>query len=291
MFGRSSGKIDLPSMPATLARIIEITNDPESSSDQLAGVVLLDQSLSTKVLRLANSAYFCRRKKAETVTEAVTTLGFGSVRNLAASASVVDALFPKRVFAGFSWYDMWIHSVTCAIGSEAIHRRISGSLRSNESAFVAGLLHDIGKLVIARALPGRFIQIVEACREYGFEMVRAETNYLSTNHSSIGSDLAAQWQFPDKLIAAIAYHHKPEAAGDDEDLARAVGAANLLAKRLSKSYIIGLNETISLKDIADAAGINPKDMDYIVNDVREGLKQCDEILSWGAHLPGSQMAA
>ncbi len=93
MFGRSSGKIDLPSMPVALARIIQITNSPDATAEQLAKVVMFDQSLATKVLRLANSAFFGRKMKAETITEAVVTLGFGSVRNLAASASVVEALW------------------------------------------------------------------------------------------------------------------------------------------------------------------------------------------------------
>src|SRR5512133_1340035 len=110
MFGRSSGKIDLPSVPATLARIIQITSSPEATADELAHVVMLDPSLSTKVLRIANSAYYGRRTKAETITDAVVTLGFGAVRNLAASASVVDALFPRQMFPGFGWQEMWIHS-------------------------------------------------------------------------------------------------------------------------------------------------------------------------------------
>lgn len=287
MFGRSSGKIDLPSMPATLARIISITNSPEATAEQLAAVVRLDQSLSTKVLRLANSAYYGRRMKAETITDAVVTLGFSSVRNLAASASVIDALFPKKMFPGFSWQDMWIHSVTCAVASENLYSRMTKkSAGGNESAFVAGLLHDVGKLILARALPQRFIQVVEAVREYNFDMVRAESNILSTNHTKIGGDLAEQWEFPAKLTAGIAFHHSPEAACEYEDIARAVQAGNMLAKRMSKNYIIGVPVDISLKDIAETAEIPVTDMEFIINMTRDGLRQCEEIISWGNNMPG-----
>lgn len=287
MFGRSSGKIDLPSMPATLARIIQTANSPEATAEQLAGVVMLDQSLSTKVLRLANSAFLGRRVKASTITEAVVTLGFASVRNLAASASVVDALFPKRMFVGFSWQDMWIHSVTCAVAAEAIYVRAFGRGQgNNESAFVAGLLHDVGKLIIARALPQRFLQVVEACREYNFEMIRAESNILSTNHAKIGSDLAQQWDFPEKLRAGIAYHHCPEDACEHEDLARAVSAGNLLAKRLGRNYVVGVAVDISLSDVAEVAGLEAKDMGFIVDQVRDKMRQCGEILAWGNNMPG-----
>jgi putative nucleotidyltransferase with HDIG domain len=292
MFGRSSGKIDLPSMPATLARIIQITNKPDSTAEQLARVVMLDQSLCTKVLRLANSAYFGRRTKAETITEAVVTLGFGSVRNLAASASVVDALFPKRMFPGFSWQDMWSHSVTCAVAAEGIYSCMAGNVQgANESAFLAGLLHDVGKLIIARALPARFLQIVEAVRDYNFDMVRAENNILSTTHCKIGYDLADQWDFPEKISAGIAHHHDPEEACEHEDLARAVNAGNLLAKRLGKNYVVGVPVDISVNDVAEAADLPAGDINFIVDQVRDKLQECGELLAWGDKMPGQKAAA
>ncbi|MCX6344138.1 MAG: HDOD domain-containing protein [Armatimonadetes bacterium] len=290
MFGQSSGKVDLPSMPATLARIIQVTNSPSATSEQLANVVKFDQSLSTKVLRLANSAFLGRRVKAATITEAVVTLGFSSIRNLAASASVVEALFPRRMFVGFSWRDMWTHSVTCAVSAEAIYSAM-GCRGSSESAFVAGLLHDIGKLIIARALPQRFLQVVSAVRDYNFEMIRAENNILSTTHYQIGGDLAKQWDFPEMLCAAIAHHHSPEDALEYEELARAVYAANLLAKRLSKNYITGVSVNVSIKDVADAAGLDPRDINMIIDQVKRRLLQCGDILSWGDSMPDIEKAA
>ncbi|MCE5198618.1 MAG: HDOD domain-containing protein [Armatimonadota bacterium] len=288
MFGRSSGKIDLPSMPATLARIIQITNDSDATSEELARYVMLDQSLSTKVLRLANSAFYGRRMKAETITEAVVTLGFTSIRNLAASASVVDALFPKRLFPGFSWPDMWAHSVTVGVASEAIYSRMVGRCSGDsEAAFVAGLLHDVGKLIIARALPQRFIQVVEACRDYNYDSIRAENSVLSTTHARIGYDLAEQWDFPEKLSAGIAHHHAPENASEHEDLARAVHAANLLAKRMGKNYVVGVPVDISLKDVADTVDLRVEDMGYIVDQVREKVRQCSEIIAWADRMPGA----
>jgi HD-like signal output (HDOD) protein len=286
MFGRSSGKLDLPSVPATLARVIQITNSPDATAEQVASVVMLDQSLATKVLRLANSAFFGRRTKTETISEAVVTLGFSSIRNLAASASVVDALFPRQMFVGFCWQDMWVHSVTCGLAAEAIYRRMVGrACGASESAFIAGLLHDVGKLILARALPQRFIQVVDACREYNYDMIRAETNILGTNQAKVGGELAQQWEFPSKLQAGIAYHHVPDAASDHEDIAKAVQAGNLLAKRMGRNYLVGVPVDISLKSVADASDIALGDMDMIVNQVREGLRHCGEILSWADMMP------
>lgn len=290
MFGHSSGKIDLPSVPATLARIIQLTNSPDASAEKVAGIVMLDQSLATKVLRIANSAFYGRRVQVETITDAVVTLGFSSVRNLAASASVVDTLFPRQMFPGFSWQEMWVHSVNCAVGSEVIYSRMS-RCSSVEVAFVAGLLHDVGKLILARALPERFRQIIESCQKCNLVMSQAERNILSTDHAKIGGELANGWSFPDKLCDGIAYHHYPQDAGEHEDLARAVGAANLLAKRMSRSYIVGGGIEVSLKDVADISGLMMGDMDYVVNTVRERMRQCNEILAWSNNMPGAKCMA
>jgi HD-like signal output (HDOD) protein len=290
MFGQSSGKIDLPSVPATLARVIQVTNKPDATAEQVANVVMFDQSLATKVLRLANSAYFGRRGKAETVTEAVVTLGFSSVRNLAASASVVDVLFPKQLFPGFSWQDMWAHSVICGLAAEGIYSRMMGSANS-ESAFLAGLLHDVGKLILARALPHRFLQVVDACQGYGYQMQQAESNILGTNHATVGGELAQQWEFPSKLTAGIRYHSSPEGADEHEDLAQAVQAGNLLAKRMGRNYLVGVPVEISLKEVAECAGLNLASVEFVVEQVREGLRQSRDILAWGSSMPSLESAA
>ncbi len=290
MFRRSGGKIDLPSVSPTLAHIIRITNSPDASADQVAEVVMLDQSLATKVLRIANSAFYARAVKAETITEAVVTLGFSSIRNLAASASVIDTLFPKQMFPGFDWQEMWNHSVTCAVGTEVIYSRMSRNYGA-EAAFVAGLLHDVGKLIIARALPHRFRQIIMDCAEYERPMATEEHAALSTNHAKIGGELAKNWQFPDILVDGILYHHNPEDSSKHESLARAVGAANMLAKRMSKSYLVGISQDISLEEIAEYCGLSVEEMDHITAATRRRLGQCGDILSWGDAMPKAKRAA
>lgn len=292
MFGKSSGRIDLPSVPATLARIIQITNSFDASADDVASVVMLDQALATKVLRIANSAFYGRRMKCESITQAVVTLGFTSIRNLAASASVVDALFPKQMFPGFSWQDMWVHSVTCAVSSETLHSRMpSASMANAEAAFIGGLLHDVGKLIFARALSDRFRQIVEICSATGREMHEAEIELLSMDHARVGGELAEEWGFSDKLHDAIAFHHAPQEAYQNEDIVLAVCGGNMLAKCISSSYIAGPQRVVPLEGVAYAVGIDPESMGEIVEEVRERMQECSEILACGNDMPASKVAA
>ncbi len=286
MFRKSVGKIEMPSLPNILTRIIQLTSNPDTNADDLAGVVLTDQSMTSKILRLANSAYFARRKKADTVSEAVTILGFGFVRNLAASASILDAFFPTRVFVGFDWQKMWTHCVITAIASEAIYNLSNAhTKRHNEAVFVSGLIHDVGKMIIAQALPHKFSLIVEHCKKENVDMAVSELVYLSTNHTFIGKELGIQWKLPENLVAGMAFHHAPYAASSHENIARAVSAANMLAKRIDRNYIIGLEQHISKKEIAETAGLHVEQIDYVVKSVYIGLEKCKELINWSNEFP------
>jgi len=286
LFSRSSASINLPSMPISISKIINMTTSEDVTIEKLAEVVLMDQTLTSRVLRLANSVMYARRQKTGTVTEAVIRLGSSQLRNLAASASVLDAVFPKKSFPGFDWKEMWNHSVTCAVASQCAYSTITGAIRNtDESAFIAGLLHDVGKMVIAYALPMKFAEIVAKCCADDWDMNMSEKKFLATDHATVGAKLATEWQLPEKLQIGINYHHNPEAAPEEIEIARAVCAGNLLAKRLSKCYIFGQNWDVSLDQVGEAAQLSKPDVARVVSDTREGLMRCSEIISWGDNLP------
>jgi len=286
MFGPSSYDIDLPSMPVTLACIMRLACDPNANNERLADAVMTDQALTSKVLRLANSAYFRRKKPVDTVSEAILTLGYEYVRNLAASASVVDALLPWRAFPLLDWHSVWRHSVICAIAAEVMAEfKASGRKRRDETAFVAGLLHDIGKLAIARALPGGFLAVIKTCHDEGKSMIDVEQKILGTNHATVGKQLAEHWELPEILTEAIGWHHSPGCALEYADAARLVHVADMLAQRLNGPCIRGLRADVSLQKITEAAGMSRDDLDFMAAEVRAGLKKSDELLSWGNDMP------
>jgi putative nucleotidyltransferase with HDIG domain len=246
----------------------------------------MDQSITAKILRLSNSAYFGRRTKAETVTESVLILGFGLVRNLAASASVLDAVFPRQAFPGLSWPAFWSHSVATAVAAEVLNSHITGiSKKEDESAFIAGLLHDVGKMIIAYAMPVQFAQIVSHCIDYGTDMTEAEEHYIETNHSLIGKELARLWDFPEKLQNAIGCHHTSASTDDVPDLANAVRTGNLLAKGITGDYIASRRSRFSAKSVIREAGIDVHYADMILSDTRNGIERCRDIVAWGTELP------
>lgn len=287
MVGPYPSDIELPSMPATLASIMRLVRDPNANAQRLADAVLMDQSLTAKVLRLANSAYFRRKKAVGTVSEAVLTMGFEYIRNLAASASVVDALLPRRAFPLLDWRRVWRHSVMCAVAAEAISDFQAGGRRHrDEMAFVGGLLHDIGKLAIARVEPTKFLAVLQACHDEGKSMIAVEHKILGTNHATVGKMLAECWGLPGNLVAAIGWHHAPYCALHYADAARLTYAADMLAERLNGPCIRGICADVSLQRIAEAAGLDPDSLDFVISEVRAGMTKSDEILSWGDDMPG-----
>jgi hypothetical protein len=163
---------------------------------------------------------------------------------------------------------------------------MGGSRAAAEAAFVAGLLHDVGKLVIARAIPGRFLDVVNCCQIQRCKMIDAENAVLYTTHAHLGFDLAKQWNFSETLCAGIAYHHHNAQNPNLPDVARVVKAANLLAKMLAPYYLVDLPVDISMDEIAQIMRLEPRQMDSVVHRVELKLAQCEELLSWGEAFPG-----
>ncbi|MCE5200529.1 MAG: HDOD domain-containing protein [Armatimonadota bacterium] len=282
MLFRSAVTIKIPSVPSTLARVIEVAQSPDDNLHELASVVLADPLLSERVLRLANSATFCRREKAETINDAILVLGSGYVRNLAASVSVLNVLCPDQIFPGFNWRNMWRHCVVCAVASESIYSWRTGWRRgTDESAFVAGLLHDIGKMLISKVAPKKFKQAIELCQERRIDMLEAEMLAMGTNHAIVGRQLAEKWEFPEKPIAGIGWHHDPASVNGYADVAFSVCAGNMLAKRIEDSYIYGYHPYIRLTEIADIAGLDISCLNMVIDETRIGILRCSEVMSWG----------
>jgi putative nucleotidyltransferase with HDIG domain len=202
---------DLPTLPRTVLRITELVNDPRASAKDLSIIITDDQVLTARLLKLVNSSFYGFPQRVSTVTGAIVLLGFDAIRNLLLTTSVLD-LFPARIaHVRRDQEQLWDHSLVCAIGAKAI----GNFLRHDklEELFVAGLLHDIGKIVEMMFLPDEFARITERVRTEGVLISSAEQDLLGCTHADIGRLLAERWNLPAKLVGVIARHHAPAAAG------------------------------------------------------------------------------
>jgi putative nucleotidyltransferase with HDIG domain len=218
---------DLPSMPAVVMELLSSIEQDDVDISVLARKVSYDQALTAKTLRLANSSSYGLQVKVTTIQQAITYLGFQTTRNLITAAAVTGC-FPSGLCPGFNDKAFWRHSIATAACARALARR----MRFNQDvAFTAGLLHDIGRLVLITANPQAYGEVMAVRARDDAEWHDAERAVLGVDHVDAGVALAQHWNFSDTMRQAIAYHHAPDTPGAGF-LAAIVHVANAIVHAL-----------------------------------------------------------
>ena len=223
----AAGVQDLPSLPAVVMELLSSIEQDDIDISVLAKKVSYDQALTAKTLRLANSSSFALQVKVTTIQQAITFLGFQTTRNLITAAAVTGC-FPSGRCPGFHDKTFWRHSIATAACARALARR----LRFNQDiAFTAGLLHDIGRLVLVSAQPEAYGAVVRWRAQHDSDWQAAEQAVLGIDHVDAGVALADHWNFSGTMRQAIAYHHAPDVHGAGF-LAAIVHVANAIVHAL-----------------------------------------------------------
>lgn len=236
----------LVSCPDVFIRINQLIEDPTSTLAAITKVISQDPSFTARLLRIANSPFYGFSSTIETVSCAVTLIGTNQVRHLALSTSVASAFagFPNELI---SMNDFWQHSLYCALASRATAKRMRGL--DPESMFTAGLLHDIGELVIFNRLPKQAHAALELVLDSGDELAvyLAERQTMGLDHAQVGGALARHWGLPPMLCECIEFHHDVERAQHFPNETAIVHIANSLA----------LMAEIDTLNLADVPPIDP----------------------------------
>lgn len=253
---------DIPTLPASVLRVMQMIEDPFCSSSDLAKVIQADPAMAAKVLKLANSSYYGFRQKIANIPQAVTLLGFATLKNTLLAAAVFD-LF-RVAGTGFDLPALWTHSVTTATAAKLLAKR--AKYPQSETAFTAALMHDIGKIILARFIPQGLAEIVATVEKEHLAMYDAEKKVLGLSHPALGAWVLGRWGLPAPVVEAVEFHHHPTRAQNGFDLAGIVYLANILAHRSGIGYsgdglpremdpvmleYYGLNEA-ALADMQDA---------------------------------------
>ena len=267
---KRKGKIlavkDLPTLPPVLDEITKMIEDDNCTPKQIAEAIAKDQVLSAKVLKMVNSPVYGFPRRITTIQHAIVLLGFNVIRGIIISTSVFDVMTQAMV-------GLWEHSLGCATISKIIAEELG--LKDPEEFAVAGLLHDIGKVVIAIQLPEEKEEIQKLVAEEDITYLEAEKKVLGFGHDRVNSWLAEYWNLPLPTKVALTYHHNPKSAEFYQEFAKIVHIADFITKVLE----IGnsgdeLLCALSKKDFLDT-GLTfkklAKIMDRILEDIIEVL--------------------
>lgn len=218
---------DLPSLPLVVIELLSSFEQEDASVGSLADKVAQDQALAAKTLRLANSSFYGLQHKVKTIQQAITVLGFDSVRALITAAGVIDT-FAGSQHATFDFTQFWRHAIATSLCARALAREAK---LNEDHAFISGLLHDIGKLVLVTRFPQRYAETMAYRNTNDCFMLDAERQTLGLDHTLVGKALAEYWKFPSVIQRAIANHHAP-ALQDFGDIPSIVHAANAIVYAL-----------------------------------------------------------
>jgi HD-like signal output (HDOD) protein len=194
--------ISLPTLPTVIAKMLELVDNPKTSASSLSNLIMRDQVLTAKILKMANSSFYAFPRQIATVKLALVVLGFENVKEMALSLSVLNS-FKGENNKHFDTSMFWQHSVSVGACTRMLARETCYRLAGE--AFVAGLLHDIGKVVLNQYLPKEFAEIQTLIFEGGVPCDRAETEILGVTHAEVGAWLAERWNLPVILVEAIRY--------------------------------------------------------------------------------------
>jgi len=219
----------LPTLPIIATQIMGCLNDPNSSVQDVADIILKDQSLSAKLLKLVNSAFYGFPKRIGTISHAISILGFETVRGLVLGVSILDTFKVQE----FDLLDFWGHSIRIASLMAYLSEQWSYPLR--DEAFTVGVIHDVGKLVFMLQSPEAYRQLIAMERE---EQLVQETLIMGDSHAQIGATVAEVWNFPPHYIEAIKLHHqKPDLLLVSKSLHAMLYVANVLDYLLESTSI------------------------------------------------------
>jgi HD-like signal output (HDOD) protein len=226
---------DLPAMPPVANKVLELAGSPDTTAAQLQQVIADDQAMSARILKIANSALYGCSRKIKTLTEAIVMLGFNTIRSLVVTNAARNIYVESGQTMGLKERLLWEHSIGCAFACRILIAKRHPHL--TEEGFLAGLMHDIGKLVLNQHYRDAFDQVVQEVYNDARPFVDVEREVLGFDHAMVGALLVNKWKLNESLEHAIRDHHDPERIACGDVLLCTLDLANHLCKKEGIGFV------------------------------------------------------
>lgn len=265
---------NLPTLPTIYSTITEAIQNPRTSADNLAKIIATDQVSAIKVLKVANSPFFGFRGKINTISEAVFYLGFNEIRNIIFALTVINYFAKNTIVKPFHPKDFWAHSIATGIAARLIGASLGQS--NLENYFLAGILHDIGKLVLLQSAKNEYAKVGELVEKQKISIRDAESEVLKINHATVGHALALKWKLPPTLQEVIANHHTPSKDHPDAKIIASTYLANNVVKLLQMGNagddVVPRPNPVVWEVLSIPNGFFSKMLDQLENDYQYTIK-------------------
>ena len=261
----------LPTLPTMLNQINKLMMNPRTSAKEVAQLISSDPSITAKVLRVVNSSFYGFPNRITTITHAIVILGFNTVKSIVLSSSIFDVFKKGTGVSHFNRSEFWKHS----IGTGAVARVVgkAAGYTALEELFIAGLVHDVGKIILDQYIHDNFEQILAKVASKNCLIREAEEETLGYNHADIGGWLFQKWNMSKGIVECTRFHHNPALASEHPKPVAVVHVSDVIARALR----FGNGGDKKIPAISDAAwetlGISP---DAMGNLVREGGEEIDK---------------
>lgn len=222
----------IPTLPEVYCKVSDMLENPKVSASAVAEVISRDPSLTAKLLKMVNSAFYGLPQQVSTLTHALVLMGFSTVKSLILTMGLTDIFKPSRN-ENFSRADFWAHCFGTGMMAKSIALRLR--LNNVEEIFIQGLLHDIGKIIIDKYASNKFDEIIEYTENNDCLIVESEEKILGFTHAEVGAITAKAWNLPENICNSIHYHHQPLS---DENSSKESAVIHL-ADILCRAKIIG----------------------------------------------------
>jgi putative nucleotidyltransferase with HDIG domain len=267
---------DLPTLPTVYKKVSDLINDPKSSVTDVSKVIEVDQSLTGKILKLVNSSFFGFSRKISSIHQAVVLMGFNTIKNTVLSVSVFDG-FGEQTNGTFDLKQFWKHAIACGSIASILEKNLKTGF--SDEVFVAGLLHDMGKIILNRHFEEEFNLTVEYAQKNHQAFYDCERAIVGFSHDEVGEYLADKWQLPFILVEAISLHHQPDNIRSNPKLVSLIHLADTLTYPMNYGFLNQFKKNNFNPFIMDELNLNKSLLFELVNEVKKTIKEEEDLFS------------
>lgn len=276
---KAMGRVtEISALPEITTRIVDVVENPRSTARDMHEIVKNDPALATKILKVVNSAFYGLPSQIASLDRAIVMLGLSAVKNIALAASLSRLFRPEPISEQFQPRDLWSHCMSVGVASRMLAKAMGRDFA--EEAFVAGLVHDMGLMVVHQLFPDKLRQIAMRCFQEPQSFRAAEVEVIGADHEAFGAALATKWKFPPGLRSAIANHHDPLALKQEfRRLACVIHVADTYCCQKKIGFWLTAQDQVLSNEVLSVIGQSHETLPQILADLEKHVAETEALFS------------